>query len=470
MSSGGDGGRALAVSAMNSYLTETRRTLVLAGPIIIGQVSQMLMGVTDAIMIGQVGKIPLAASAFAGSLWGFFFMVAIGLLIPVTILVSRAHGGGDEREAAEWMRHGAVLAAVAGVLGSLLLLALGSQLHRFGQPPEVLAEVSPYYGLIVASTLPTLLFQVQRQFAESMERPMVPMLITLAGVGLNVFLNWILIYGNLGAPALGLAGAGWATLISRTLGVFIIFAWIQQSDHFGAAWPRNWFARYEWSRFKSMLKLGVPIAFALSFEAGAFSIAPIFMGWLGATALAAHQIAISCAAFIFMVPLGLAMAVSMRVGRAVGAGRMEALRPIGHGAQIISALFTLALTVVLVFQGRWIASVFVSELEVILLATQLLFIVALFLLADGGQVVAANALRGLTDVNVPTVITAIAYWGLAIPLAWWLGLHTSLGPQGVWIGLAVGLIFAFVFLFIRFHIMTRDGGKHVKRDSVPEPA
>lgn len=454
---------------MSSYVQETRRTLVLAGPIIIGQVSQMLMGVTDAIMIGQVGKVPLAASAFAGSLWGFLFMIAIGLLIPVTILVSRAHGGGDEAEAAEWMRHGAVVAAGAGVLGSGVLFALGSQLHRFGQPPEVLAEVHPYFGLIVASTLPALLFQVQRQFAESLERPMVPMVIMLAGVALNVVLNWILIYGNLGAPALGLAGAGWATLISRSLGVFVIFAWIQRSACFQAAWPRHWFARYEWSRFRRMLQLGVPIAFSLSFEAGAFTVAPILMGVLGATALAAHQIAISCAAFIFMAPLGLAMAVSMRVGRAVGEGRMEALRPIGNGAQIVSALFTLAFTVLLVFQGRWIASIFVSEIEVIALATQLLFIVALFLLADGGQVVAANALRGLTDVNVPTVITAIAYWGLAIPLAWWLGLHTSLGPLGVWIGLASGLIFAFVFLFLRFHIMTRDGGRHVERD-VPAAA
>jgi len=453
---------------MNSYLTETRRTLVLAGPIIVGQVSQMLMGLTDAIMIGQVGKVPLAASAFAGSLWGFFFMMAIGILIPVTILVSRAHGGGDEAEAAEWMRHGAVLATAAGLVGTRVLLILGLQLHRFGQPAEVMAEVHPYFELIAASTLPALLFQVQRQFAESLERPTVPMLIMLAGVGLNVVLNWILIYGNLGAPALGLAGAGWATLISRTLGVFVIFAWIQQADYFRAAWPRNWFSRYDWGRFKRMLKLGVPIAFTLSFEGGAFTVAPIMMGWLGATALAAHQIAVTCAAFIFMAPLGLAMAVTMRVGRAVGAGRLEALRPIGHGAQIVSAVAMLAFTVLLVFQGRAIAEVFVSDLGVIALATQLLIVVAVFLLADGGQVVAANALRGLTDVNTPTIITAIAYWGLAIPLAWWLGLHTSLGPLGVWIGLAVGLIFAFVSLNFRFHFMTRDDCRHVVRESKAE--
>ena len=175
-------------AVMSSYLQEARSTLSLAMPIVIGQVSQMLMGITDSVMIGRVGTVPLAASAFANSVFGVVFMLGIGLLIPVAVLVSRAHGGGDDAEGGQWLRHGMVLAMVMGVLGW--------QIHWFGQAPEVVAVVGPYYALIAVSLVPTLLFQCLRQFAEALGRPWVPMLLMLAGVGLNVVLNWIFIYGR----------------------------------------------------------------------------------------------------------------------------------------------------------------------------------------------------------------------------------------------------------------------------------
>ena len=214
-----------------------------------------------------------------------------------------------------------------------------------------------------------------------------------------------------------------------------------------------------------MLGLGIPVAFTLSFEAGIFGGAALVMGWLGATALAAHQIAISCAAFVFMFPLGMAMAVSMRMGRAVGAKRLEALRPIGFSAQAMSAVLMLLFTVVFVVAGRPISAAFVIDLEVIELAVKLLIVAAIFLLADGAQVIGANALRGLTDVKVPTLITAVCYWVFAMPLAYVLAMHTDWGPVGVWIGLATGLILAAVALNVRFIYLTRDGGAHVNLES-----
>lgn len=454
---------------MSGLLYEARRTLVLAGPIIVGQVSQMLMGVTDALMIGHVGKVPLAASAFAGSLFGFSFMVIVGLMIPISVMVSRAHGGGDEEEASQWMKHGVVLATMTGVIVMFTMLALGNQLHRFGQPAEVLAEVSPYYELIMISVIPTILFQVMRQFSESLERPFMPMVIMLAGVALNVLLNWVFIYGNWGAPAMGLTGAGVATLASRGVGVIVIWFWITRSTCFSAAWPRQWWGGYTWHRFRRLLALGIPIGFSLSFEAGAFGAAAIMMGWISSTALAAHQIAISCAAFTFMVPLGLAMAVSMRVGRAVGQKRLAALRPIGDSAQIMSAIFMGACALIFVFAGESLAAAFVKEVDVITLAAKLLIVAAIFQLADGAQVVAASGLRGLTDVKVPTGITALAYWGLALPAAWWLGFRTEWGPMGVWVGLAAGLIFAAIALNYRFTRLTREGGVHVQLEKSAEP-
>ncbi len=440
---------------MSSYVQEAKRTLALAGPIIVGQVSQMLMSVTDSVMIGRVGKESLAASAFAGSIWGLFFIIGIGLTIPVTIMVSQAHGKGDPLAVRSWMRHGVTLGLAAGIAGAVLMLGVGTQLHLFGQPVEVLALVEPYFTLIAVSLVPTLLFQVNRQFAESLDHPVAPMLIMLAGVVLNVVLNWIFIYGHLGSPALGLTGAGIATLISRAVGVAVILGWIHREPGLHEAWPRRWFSGYMGDSYRRLLKLGVPIACSLMFEAGAFGFAAVMMGWLGATALAAHQIAISCAAFTFMFPLGMSMAVSMRVGRAVGEGRLDALRPIGFSAQAMSAAIMALFAGVFVVAGQPLASAFVSEREVIVLAAQLLVIAALFQLADGGQVVAAAALRGLEDVKVPTAITALAYWGLALPLGYGLGVSAQRGAEGIWTGLAVGLIAAAVLLNWRYARRTR---------------
>ncbi|BET67687.1 MATE family efflux transporter [Opitutales bacterium ASA1] len=438
------------MGGLSSQIDEARRTLLLAGPIIVGQVSQMVMGVTDSVMIGRVGKVPLAASAFANSVFGFAFIIGVGLLIPVAVLVSRAHGANEHREAGEWLRHGAWLAAIVSLLGTGCLLALGAMFHRFGQPTEVLAVVHPYYELISWSLLPTLLTQVFRQYSESLGHAVAPMVTTVASVLLNVVLNWILIYGNLGAPALGLAGAGWATLAARIAGLLALVAWLIGCGRFKQDWPVNWMRRLSRERFRAMLDLGIPAAACLMFEGGAFSAAAILMGWLGATELAAHQIALSCAAFTFMFPLGVSMAVSMRVGKAVGQRQTNEVRTIGSSALWMGAAMMGTFATVFAIGGTWIASLFVQEPEVIRLAAMLLVVAALFQLADGSQVIASGALRGLADVKVPTVITGFAYWVVALPLAWWLGFKTDLGAIGVWSALATGLAIAALALIVRF--------------------
>lgn len=238
----------------------------------------------------------------------------------------------------------------------------------------MLALAGPFYTLIAISLVPTLMFQVQWQFAESLDQTVVPMVLMLVGVALNVVLNWVFIYRNLGAPQMGLTGAGVATFISRTLGVACILIWITREPGLRSAWPRNWTAGYVWERFWRLLGIGVPIAVSLLCETAACGAAAIMMGWIGATALAAHQIAITCAAFTFMIQ------------------------------------------------------------------------------------------RGLTDVIVPTAITALAYWGLALPMGYWMGMRTGAGPMGIWYGLAAGLIFAAVAL----NLGLREGlGRsicHVLRD------
>jgi MATE family multidrug resistance protein len=434
-------------------ILEARRTLALAFPIIVGQVGQMLIGITDSALIGRVGTVELAAAAFTHSVFGVFFIVGIGLLIPVGVFSAREFGAGDLRGCASWLKHGRAQALGVGLVGVALMALLVTQLHRFGQPPEVVAVMKPFYLLIAASLVPTLFFQVQRQFAESLGHPWVPMGIMLVDVVLNGVLNWMFIWGHLGVPALGLTGSGVATLIARTAAVVAIAIWLRRAKELQAvraaadgAWQRE--------RFIALWRMGLPAGGALLFESGAFGAAALMMGWLGAAALAAHQVALSCAAFAFMFPLGLSTAASMRVSRAIGEGRREALRPIGFGALAMSCVFVLVFGAAFGLAGEKIARLFSPDTAVTALAARLLLVAALFQLFDGAQVVCAGALRGLTDVKVPTIITFAAYWLLALPGGYFFGVR-GIGPLGVWIALAAGLAFAAVFLGWRFARLTR---------------
>lgn len=435
-------------------LRELRPTLALAFPIIVGQVGQMLMGITDSVMIGRVGTVPLAASAFANSVCNLVFIVGLGLLLPVSVFAARAHGAKEPRECAEYLRHGMALALAIGGAVLLVLGLMATQLGRFGQPVEVVAEVGPYYLLLVTSLLPAFLHQVLKQYSEALGHPWAPMLILLGCVGLNVVLNWVLIYGKLGAPALGLEGAGWATLAARTTAVVVLWWWLTRQPAVRNEWPQRWRAALWWPRLREMLHIGIPVGGQWLFEAGAFSAAAFMMGWIGAVPLAAHQIALSCAAFTFMVPLGLSSAVSVRLSKVMGEGRREAVRPIGFGALAAGLVAMSCFGLIFAFGGGLLARGFTSEADVVALATQLLLVAAVFQIFDGAQVIGAGVLRGLTDVRIPTLITFVAYWIFALPGGYLLAFKTDMGPVGVWMGLAAGLGCAAVFLGWRFHRLT----------------
>ncbi len=432
---------------------ELRPTLGLAFPIIVGQVSQMLIGLTDSAFIGRVGKVELAAAAFTHGIFNIFYVVGLGLLLGTGVFTARDHGAGDGAGCAAWLRHGRALAFAVGFAAFGCMLLLSAQLHRFGQPAEVVGVMKTFYLLIAGSIVPALFFQVQRQFAESLGRPWVPMVIMVADIGLNAFLNWVFVFGHLGSPALGLAGSGWATLVARLAAVVVLGAWLQTARSFAAVREAPW-AGWERGRFLQLLKLGVPAAGMLLFEGGAFVATALMMGWLGTVPLAAHQIAIGCASLAFMFPLGLSLAVSMRISRAQGEGRTETLRPIGFGALGLGLAVMLGFALVFAFAGRWITAGFTPAADVASLAAQLLVVAAFFQLFDGGQVISVGALRGLHDVRVPSVITFVAYWVISLPLGYALAFHTKLGAAGLWTGLAAGLGCASVLLSWRFHRLT----------------
>lgn len=434
---------------MHLLLQENRKTLVLALPLIAGQVSQMLLGLTDTLMIGRVGTVDLAAAAFANALLYLPLGVGIGLAIAVSIQVAHSHGKGRAAEAGETLRNGFFISVGLGVLLATLIVLSVPFLEHMGQPSEVVAMVPPYLywlGLSFLAVVPTM---VIKGFAEAQSQPWTVLWIQLGGVALNVVLNTILIFGYLGFPAMGLTGAGIATCIARFATLLVLWYYLIGSRRLAASLPTIWLKRLDRAECRTLVFLASPVSGQLLIEMGAFGFSALLIGRFGAISLAAHQIAITCAGVTFMLPLGLAMAVTIRVGHAMSAGETERGRTLVMGAQLIGMLIMLVCATGYVFFGEQIAASFTTDAELISLTVSILIIVAIIQLFDGIQVISGAALRGMRDVNFPTLILFVCFWLLGIPLGASLGFAGGLGVIGVWIGLAVGLGLAAVALSVR---------------------
>ncbi|MDE0835154.1 MAG: MATE family efflux transporter [Akkermansiaceae bacterium] len=437
-----------------SLLNESRLTLKLAFPLVIGQVSQMLLGVADTMMVGRLGVTEMAVLTFANSLFYVPFVFGIGVLTSISVFTSGAKGAGDEAAGRASCRHGMYVATVLGLILLTLMSLLSLNLGIFGQPQVVEEQTGGYFRIIMASMVPGLMSMALKNHADALDRPWPPFWIFLWGVVLNVFLNWVMIFGKLGCPAMGLEGAAWATFISRT-GILVgMFIWLYRGKGMREWTPYHWFKRPVISEIRRFLSIGFPASLQMICEVSAFSAAGLMMGRFGQTAMAAHQVALMCAATAFMVPLGLSMALSVRIGSANGAGQHQRLRKIvvsgwwlGTGWAAVGALFFLLC-------GNWVSSLFIDELPVIALAAKILVVVGVFQLFDSLQVGSVAMLRALHDTRVPAMMGFFAYWIVGLPVALVFSMKFEFGAVGVWCGLATGLIVACVTLGPRLWKMT----------------
>ncbi len=418
---------------------ESRLTLRLALPLMIGQLSQMLLGVVDTLMIGRLGVNELAALAFANSLFHVPFVFGIGVLTAVSVLTSNARGAEDPCAARDNCRHGLMVAGVLGIILLGLSWLISTRLGLFGQPSEVSVRTTVYFRILMVSVVPALASIALKNHADALNRPWPPFWIFLGGVGLNVGLNWVMIYGNLGCPRLGFEGAAWATLIARTAILLGMAVWLRKARGLRDWVPRRWLGRPEIANIRSLLSLGAPASVQMLVEVAAFSAIGLLMGGFGPDALAAHQIAITLAGTLFMIPLGLSMALSVRIGTACGAGEMARVRPIVVSGWLLITAYALLAAAVMLFFGRGIASWFTSEPAVINLTASLLVIVGVFQWVDGLQVSSSSMLRGLHDARVPALIGLVSYWIIGLPMSAGLAFGLHLGALGVWWGLAAGL-------------------------------
>jgi len=430
-------------------LRELKPTLLLAVPLMAGQLGQMLMGLADTVMLGRLGTTELAAASFANFILWIPLVCGMGLMVAVSMRVSQARGAGQPKSASSALHHGLWLGLLAGLTLAAALLALMPALDHFGQPPAVAAAAPAFFLPVALSVLPALVTMALKNFADAMEHPWPAFWIGFAGIGLNILLNWIFIFGNLGAPACGLAGAGWATLAARTATLFALFAWVAAAPAFRHWRPSRWFAPPHWPLLGRLLALGSPVSLGLLTEVAAFGLAGLMAGWLGTASLAAHQIALTCASVTFMLPLGLSMATTVRVGSCLGAGDLTRLRAVAIGSLSLGGGLMAVSAIIFLCFGQPIARWFIDDPTVTTLAARLLIIAGLFQIFDGLQVTASGVLRGMNDVRRPAILAFIAYWALGLPLGWIAAFTLHWNTEGIWVGLAIGLGLAAAALVMR---------------------
>lgn len=432
-----------------SLLREGRGTLLLAFPLIFGQVSQMLVGLSDTLMIGRLGVVPLAASTFANTILYLPLMLGIGMTMAVSIRVSQARGAGDTQMAREALRNGLFIALIVGLLTVVVAVATIPFFGYFGQEPDVADAAGHYFLIVAVSMIPAIGCMAVRNHADAMNHPWPAFWIMLGGVALNVLLNWILIWGKLGAPEMGLEGAGIATLIARLATLAVLVNWCRGSRTMHDWVPRHWFKRPDGPSIRSLIKVGLPASLQLLTEVSAFVIATMLIGTIGKVALASHQVAITCATTVFMVPLGLSMAMTVRIGEAWGARHYDRLRPLVASGWLMGACFTVCSALTVLVFPTVIAGWFVTEPEARALAATLLVISAAFQFGDAMQIISMGALRGLDDVHFPAWLAVFAYWGVSIPIGWWLAFRLDWGAPGMWWGITIGLTLTALMLGTR---------------------
>ncbi|WP_025763551.1 MATE family efflux transporter [Dyadobacter tibetensis] len=435
---------------------EASQTLKLAFPIVIGELAQMALHLIDTAMVGAVSYKQLAAAALVLNTINIPFVIGIGMTISVSQMVSLAHGRHDGKQVSHYFYNGFVLCLLTALIISGIIIYGENILHHLGQDPEVVALAIPFMRIMAYSIIPMLLFMTLKQFSDGLEYTKTAMILSVASMPLNIFLNWLMIFGNWGLPRMELEGAGWATLITRSI-IFVALGLIilnhKTFNRYIAVRGQQW--KLNLQTWRELLHIGIPSSMQIGMEAGAFAVSGIIIGTLGAVAQASHQIALSCASFTFMVSMGLAQAGSIRVSNAFGRQNWPKIELIGKSTLWTALVYGTLCAITFAALRMQLPKAFNKNEEVLELASYLLLFAAIFQISDSTQAIGAGLLRGIKDVTAPTIFIGISYWILGIPIGYLLAFQFGFGASGMWLGLIIGLTFASIFLITRFLRKTR---------------
>ena len=454
-----------AGAAPHGFRQELAAMVRLSIPVVTVQCGLMAMGVADVAMVGRVGAEAIAAVAL-GNL--YFFSVAIfgqGVLMALDPIMAQAIGAGDDMAIARGLQRGFVLALLMSVLASVLLLPAGPVLEMLRQPAAVVPIAALYDVVSIAGIVPFYIFIVLRQSLQAMRLMRAIVVTIVVANAVNIALNWVLIFGQLGMPAMGAVGSAWATAASRWLMAMLLAV---------SAWPH--FRRYALPlradallipALRRMLAIGLPIGVQFMLEYGVFGVVGLLMGWLGTEQMAGHQIALNLASFTFMVPMGVSGAAAVLVGRAVGRGDSAEARRAALAGLVCGAGFMALSGALMLAAPDFFARFYTTDRTVLAVAASLIPLAGVFQIFDGIQVVAIGILRGVADTRTPMLINVLGFWLIGLPVIVWLGLATPAGPRGLWWGLVLGLAIVAVALLLRVRSRLRGQLERVVIDARP---
>ncbi len=435
-----------------NFNKEHKETIILAIPVVIGQLSSLLMNITDNIIVGHLGAGALSAASFANSCFYLVAVFGMGAMNAIPSLVAEARGAQDDMAIRQNLRAGLLNALIVGLTIGVILYGISYAMPYMGQPSEDVRLGQPFLVLMAISTPFMIIFMAGKGFFDGMEKTSVGMAISIFGLALNVFLNIGLIYGKYGLPEMGFIGSAWATLISRIVVMVLMLLAIY---YHRVSKPYLTLQQFDYQYLIENVKLGFPMGLQIFFEVAAFSGAGIMIGWLeGESAIigrAAHQIALNMVSATFMIMLGLSVAGSVRVGEAFGRGDKQGVYAAGRSA-IIVGFGVIALTsfILLAFKNQFTKIYGIDDYRVMEVTTRLILIATIFQVFDGLQCIGAGLLRGVQDVKIPTIITFVAYWVIWIPVAYWMGFSLGWGVDGIWYADVIALAFAGICLNWRF--------------------
>jgi MATE family multidrug resistance protein len=407
-------------------------------------------------MVGKfLGTIPLAAISLAVSILIIPMVFAIGVAFGLTPLIAGADGADDPKEAVKYFKNGLVLNSVLGLLVYGVLAFFAQFAHLLGQDERVVSEAMPYLHIVGFSIVPMMAFFAFKQFAEGLSDTKAGMRVSLVANLLNILLNYPLITGWGPFPELGLAGAAVSTLATRFLMVAGMAIYIRKHRKFASYWSHWRSTEITWRSIRDILAIGVPSGLQLVFEAGAFAMSGVIVGMIGPVQQAAHQIALNIASVSYMMVSGLGAAATIRVGNQLGKRDIPMLRLAGQSLFHLTLAMMVLTMILLIGLRNFLPEFYSSDPEVLQYTAVLMIAAGIFQLPDGLQATTLGALRGAQDVNIPTIIAFVAYWVIAVPMCYYLGITEKMGPLGVWIGLTIGLVLASIALYWRFQHKVR---------------
>lgn len=440
---------------LKEYLPFYKRNLAMALPVMLTQAGQVTVQLADNIMVGQLGTAQLASVSFANSIFILGMVFGIGFTQGLTPHVGQSFGKGEHQKVSSLLKNSIVLNTITAFLLAALMFGVGGVMNLMGQTEQVVLYGKEYYNILLYSLVPFLIFFGLRQFSEGIGITKYAMYITLIANLLNIFLNWVLIYGHFGFEAMGVRGAALATLISRIV-MLILFAYIfvkldcykKYIFHFKTPFINL-------TLMLKVLKTSIPLSLQNLVEITAFSLSAIMVGWLGVVPLASHQVAMSMSSFSFMIALGIGAAATIRVSHQYGYGDYKSMRIAGFASIHLSVVLMALCGIAYIVFRNYIPIIYTQDPLVREMAATLLIMSALFQVFDAMQLASLACLRALADVKIPLVFSIISYYLVSLPMGYFFGFTLKMGPVGVWIGLLLGLAFAGILFMSRFNSLSK---------------